>query len=349
MKKAILITSTFPNEKKGGVPSFVENRALYLSKRFNVTVYGLGKSYLNENVAFISVGRSTKFKYFFFFYWLKLIFVCLKSRNSIIEIHNIPVSFPLFFIFKCRYFFHGPSRLEAQIEGDSLLSQKLKYYVEKICLKAANRIFVVSKSFKNLLEKEHPQKLPKIGLSLPKFKYKSIFFKDVKSKDDNLTFVIIRRLVKRTGVVPFVQLFFKMLASKSIPENCKLYIAGDGPEKQKLITLINDSNFKENVHYIGLINDEEKIELFKKADYNIVPTLKLEGFGLVIIEAGICGCMSIVSNVGGMPEVIGYLSSQGIVYNLPEADCIKAFEDIEKNQYDKKALHQLAKKVFYFE
>ena len=95
--------------------------------------------------------------------------------------------------------------------------------------------------------------------------------------------------------------------------------------------------------------EEEKIELFKKADYNIVPTLKLEGFGLVIIEAGICGCMSIVSNVGGMPEVIGYLSNQGIVYNLPEADCIKAFEDIEKNQYDKKALHQLTKKVFYFE
>jgi glycosyltransferase involved in cell wall biosynthesis len=349
MKKVILITSTFPNEKKGGVPSYVENRALYLSKRFNVTVCGLGKSYLIENVVFKSVGRSFNFKYFFFFYWLKLIIVCLRNRKSIIEIHNIPVAFPIFFIFKCRYFFHGPSRLEAQVEGASIMTQKLKNFVEKICLKRSKKILVVSKAFEKLLRDEHSKKLPKIGLVLPKFKYKPIFFDGVISSSDNLNFVIVRRLVKRTGVIPFVQLFFRMLESKNIQDNCKLHIAGNGPEKQKLIDLISKSAFKKNVNYIGFISEEEKIELFKKADFNIVPTLKLEGFGLVIIEAGICGCMSIVTNVGGMPEVIGYLSNQGIIFKLTEADSIKTFEGLRKKQYDKNVLHKITKKTFYFD
>ena len=349
MKNVILITSTFPSERAGGVPSYVENRALYLSKRIFVKVYGLGESYKQDNVEFQSIGRSYNFKFLFLIIWLRLIFISLKHRNSIIEIHNISVGFPLFFLFRCRYFFHGPARLEASVEGKSRINQQVKYWVERICLALSSEIFVVSKAFKDLLVREHRQNFKHASVILPKFQYKSMFYEEWESNTDHLKFVIVRRLVKRTGVVPFVRLFITMLESGVIPHDSELIIAGDGPEKYELMDIINNSSYGKNIIYIGFVSEENKIELFKNADYNIVPTVNLEGFGLVIIEAGIAGCMSIVSNVDAMPEVISYLSDQGIVYDLKHSKSIDAFKGLTKNLYDKKRLHETTKKVFYFE
>lgn len=349
MKRLILITSTFPSERAGGVPTYVENRALYLSQNRPVKVYGLGESYIHDNVEFNSIGRSHNFKFLFLLIWLRLIFISLKHSNTTIEIHNISVGFPLFFLFKCRYFFHGPARLEASVEGKSKFNQLVKYCIERACLALSKEIFVVSKAFKDLLLKEHKQKFKHASVILPKFQYKKMFYEEWESNTDHLKFVIVRRLVKRTGVVPFVKLFITMLESAIIPLDSELFIAGDGPEKYELTEIINNSAYTKNIHYMGLISEENKIELFKKADYNIVPTLNLEGFGLVIIEAGIAGCMSIVSNIDAMPEVIRYLSDQGIVYDLKQTHVIEAFTGLKKNSYDKKRLHETTKKVFYFE
>lgn len=349
MKNVIIITSTFTNEKKGGVPSYVENRAEYLSKKLNVSVFGLGKNQKSKNVIYKSFGDSSKFKYLFFFYWIKLVLLCFKHRKSLIEIHNIPVAFPIFFIFKTRYFFHGPSRLEAKIENKTLIEQRFNYFIEKICLKLSYKIFVVSKHFRKVLIKEHNLKNRRICLNLPKYKFKKSYFHEKKSNNKNLNFFIVRRLVKRTGVVPFVKLFLKMIELKDIPQNSKLIVAGEGPEKKNLIYLIDNSNYKKNVEYLGLISEEKKIELYKKSDYNVVPTIKLEGFGLVIIEAGICGCMSIVTNVDAMPEVIGYLDNQGLIYELNESSVFNTFKLLKKDLYDKKNLHLVTKKKFFFD
>ena len=349
MKSLILITSTFPSERAGGVPTYVENRALYLSQSIFVKVYGLGESYKLDNVEFKSIGRSHNFKFLFFLIWLRLIFFTLKHRNSTIEIHNISVGLPLFFLFKCRYFFHGPARLEASVEGKSKLNQQIRYCVERACLVLSNEIFVVSNAFKDILVKEHKQKFNHASVVLPKFQYKELFYEERRSNAEHLKFVIVRRLVKRTGVVPFVRLFITMLDSAVIPPDSELTIAGDGPEKYELTDIIKNSTYTKNIIYRGLISEENKIELFKNADYNIVPTLNLEGFGLVIIEAGIAGCMSIVSNIDAMPEVISYLSDQGIVYDLKHAHGINVFTGLKKNSYDKKRLHETTKKVFYFE
>jgi glycosyltransferase involved in cell wall biosynthesis len=139
-----------------------------------------------------------------------------------------------------------------------------------------------------------------------------------------------------------------MLQTEKIDQNAVLTIAGEGPEQDTLMELIANSGFENNIKYLGFISEQKKTDLFKLADFNIVPTLKLEGFGLVIIEAGICGCKSIVTNVGAMPEVLKYLSNQGILFDLNQPSCVETFSTLKKNTYSKEDLHKLTREKFYF-
>lgn len=351
MKKVIIISSTFSRDKKGGVASFVDNRAKYLSKKVDVIVCALGTtSYNDTNIAYKSIGNPLLFKYYFIIYWARLILFCFKQKDAVIEIHNIPVAFPVFFIFRNRYFFHGPARQEAQVENKPLMIQYSSYLLELVSLKLSNKIFVVSNFFRKTLQEEHPHIKSRILKKLPIYEYQEHFFDPNSIPSDGLNFVMVRRLVKRTGVLEFVALFIKMLETNNLQNNAILTIAGDGPEREKIIELIAKSKFEKNISCVGIISEQKKIELFQRADYNIVPTLKLEGFGLVIIEAAICGCKSIVTNVGAMPEVIAYLSHQGHIFELDnEGPSMNMFKSLKKNAYDKKQLHNLTKDFFFFE
>ncbi len=348
LKKVIIISSTFSRDKRGGVASYIDNRALFLSNKVEATVCGLGENYRDGNVVYKSIGEPSTFKYNFIINWFRLISFCLKQKDAIIEIHNIPVGLPLFFLFRNRYFFHGPARLEAQAEGKSKTQQNISYILEKIALKLSKKIYVVSDNFRNVLKSEHPRINSRISKKLPTYKFKEDFFDSTAITADHLNFIIVRRLVKRTGVIEFVKLFINMLETQKIEENAVLTIAGEGSEEATLIELIATSGFEKNIKYLGVISEKKKIELFQIADFNIVPTLKLEGFGLVIIEAGICGCKSIVTNVDAMPEVIGYLSNQGILFDLNESSCVETFSTLKKNVYCKQEMHRLTKEKFYF-
>lgn len=351
MKKVIIISSTFSRDKKGGVASYVDNRAKYLSKKVDVIVCALGtNSYSDANIAYKSIGNPLLFKYYFIAYWAKLILFCLKQKEAVIEIHNIPVALPVFFMFKNRYFFHGPARQEAEAENKPLMIQYFSYLLELVSLKLSNKIFVVSNFFRKTLQDEHPYITSRILKKLPIYEYQNYFFDPNSIPSDGLNFVMVRRLVKRTGVLQFVALFIKMLETNCLENNAVLTIAGEGPEREKIIELIAQSKFKKNIDCLGIVSEQKKIELFQRADYNIVPTLKLEGFGLVIIEAAICGCKSIVTNVGAMPEVITYLSKQGHIFELAdERSSMNMFKSLKKRAYDKKQLHDLTKDFFFFE
>lgn len=68
-------------------------------------------------------------------------------------------------------------------------------------------------------------------------------------------------------------------------------------------------------HYGMQPNAPELIELYRSADVFVLPSLA-EAFGHVVVEAGASGLPAIVSNVGGMPEIIaegetGYVINPG--------------------------------------
>ncbi len=63
----------------------------------------------------------------------------------------------------------------------------------------------------------------------------------------------------------------------------------------------------------GRVSDAELVDAYRCADVAVVPTLAVEGFGLVVLEAAACGTPSIVSDVGGLPEAAAALDPSLVV------------------------------------
>lgn len=56
--------------------------------------------------------------------------------------------------------------------------------------------------------------------------------------------------------------------------------------------------------YLGELEEDELIAIMNASDILVLPTLQLEMFGMVLIEAMACGKAVVASNHGGIPEVI---------------------------------------------
>ena len=87
----------------------------------------------------------------------------------------------------------------------------------------------------------------------------------------------------------------------------KLIIAGksiiSGSEYEySLHHLVDRLNLGSHIQFVGHVVNSE--EIYQLSDILVVPSLWLEAFGLVIVEAMACGIPVIASRVGGIPEIL---------------------------------------------
>jgi len=86
-------------------------------------------------------------------------------------------------------------------------------------------------------------------------------------------------------------------------KDVKLRIVGDGPDKPRLIRLIQALNIKDKVIFQGFVPHSEMPEYYQQCDIFCFPTLG-EPFGKATIEAMACAKPVVASNVGGPAETI---------------------------------------------
>lgn len=82
------------------------------------------------------------------------------------------------------------------------------------------------------------------------------------------------------------------------------------------------------VHYVGRISNDQIPQYYQMSDVFLMPTLCLEGFGMVLIEALHCGCYCMASALGGVPEVLQFGQLGKLIQN-PHfiADWVAAIEE----------------------
>jgi len=83
----------------------------------------------------------------------------------------------------------------------------------------------------------------------------------------------------------------------------KLVVAGDGSEKESLIGLAESLGVRDRIKFCGEVSRERAIELLSKCRALAVPS-RIEGFGVVILEALALGKLVVATSVGGIPEII---------------------------------------------
>lgn len=102
----------------------------------------------------------------------------------------------------------------------------------------------------------------------------------------------VGRFVEHKGLIKLIEAFNKV--STKI-DDTKLLLVGEGPLEKELIKKINQFNLADKVTIKKQIISEN--EIFSELDILVVPSEKLEGFGLVVIEAMAYGVPVIVSNL----------------------------------------------------
>lgn len=102
-------------------------------------------------------------------------------------------------------------------------------------------------------------------------------------------------------------------AVELIPDNIRIFIAGDGEYKSEMLNRIEKSDIlRKRIHYIGFLKGQELSKAIAQAKFIIVPSVWYETFGLTVVEAMAYSKPVIGSNIGGITEIIedeetGYL------------------------------------------
>ncbi|CAK7004404.1 MAG: D-inositol-3-phosphate glycosyltransferase [Kerstersia gyiorum] len=107
-----------------------------------------------------------------------------------------------------------------------------------------------------------------------------------------------------------------------------LRLVGGGAQLEQLKVLASDLGIAEAVIFVGKVaHSDVPIELAKLDIYVALSRLDSESFGVAIIEAGAAGLPVVVSNVGGLPEVV-IQDRTGLV--VPKEDPVAAMHAIRR-------------------
>lgn len=117
--------------------------------------------------------------------------------------------------------------------------------------------------------------------------------------DDRIIF-FIGRLVPEKGIDTLIRAFGRV--ADQIPDG-KLVIGGRGPQEKDLRKLAESLGLSDRVVFTGFISDRTRDRLLHWAEAAVFPST-YEPFGIVALEAMAAGTPVIVSNVGGLAEII---------------------------------------------
>ena len=121
--------------------------------------------------------------------------------------------------------------------------------------------------------------------------------------DDAFLLVTVGRQVRRKGFAWFIENVMPKL-----PDRVVFWLAGDGPERENIELAIRRAGMTDRVRRLGRISEEELIELYRRGQLFIMPNIvvpgDMEGFGIVMLEAGACGLPTLAADLEGIRDVI---------------------------------------------
>lgn len=197
--------------------------------------------------------------------------------------------------------------------------------IEKKALAASEKIIVLSVFTKDKLCTSYGISSDKIvvipgGVDLARFYPVADRLRIRKRLDiptNHMILLSVRNLVPRMGLE---NLIHSMKDVISRVENVTLLLGGNGPLKEKLVALVRKLGLENHIHFIGFIPEDDLPDYYRASDIFILPTLELEGFGLVTLESLASGVPVLGTPVGGTVEIIQKFDPRYIFWGTEVAD-----------------------------
>jgi glycogen(starch) synthase len=117
--------------------------------------------------------------------------------------------------------------------------------------------------------------------------------------DEKIVF-FVGRLVREKGLELLLEAAARILERF---HQVKFVIAGKGPHEPRLKEKARHLGIYHKVYFCGYLDDETRNALFRLADVAVFPSL-YEPFGIVALEAMAAGTPVVVSDTGGLGEVV---------------------------------------------
>ncbi len=122
----------------------------------------------------------------------------------------------------------------------------------------------------------------------------------------------VGRLSKEKGILKLVEAFSRL-------DNRKLYIAGDGPEKNEIERIIKEKNLQNNIKLLGFLKQEEVKKYISEASFVVIPSIWYENCPYSILETQAIGKPVIGANIAGIPELVKD-KENGLIYDYDNVD-----------------------------
>ncbi|WP_040796077.1 glycosyltransferase family 4 protein [Nocardia higoensis] len=204
--------------------------------------------------------------------------------------------------------FHGPWAAESLAAGESSVAARVKYVVERVRALRADRFVVLSQHMRDLLAGDYgvdPRAVEVIapGVDLDRFRPAA-----APAERERPIVLCVRRLENRMGIDVLLRAW---RAVRAAHPQALLVVVGTGTAEAALRA--QAAPLGAAVRFTGRIGDDELAELYTRAALTVVPSVALEGFGLIALESLAVGRAPVVTDCGGLPDSVRGLDPSLIV------------------------------------
>jgi glycosyltransferase involved in cell wall biosynthesis len=199
------------------------------------------------------------------------------------------------------YTVHGPWKTESNLDKSNTnrLRERLIDFAYSFILKT-NTLFHFQSDyvFNSCLQENSRFKNIKkiiIPVLLNEQKLLSMHLDAQRDNSDQISILVARRLVNRTGVKEFINL------TDGFGHMLKITIIGDGYQATEIQNMIID---RPDIRFLGKVEDSILYREIIKCDLVCMPSLDAEGFGASILQALFLLRPVLYTNIGGMKEFL---------------------------------------------
>jgi glycosyltransferase involved in cell wall biosynthesis len=210
--------------------------------------------------------------------------------------------------------------------------RNLNYQLVQRNLDLADNLVFVSRFLRKRFEEFFPGKLRKImSRVIPNPLDSTRYFPVPKEKareklgwlPDEVVILFVGNLIPRKGAGLLFEAAIILLQTFRL--KFRLVLVGDGPQKSNLEDLISRYDLQSTVNLEGVKPPCALPDYYSAADLFVLPSA-MESFGLVFIEAMLCGCPVI-----GTPEVLDeLLLSDACGFRVPDRDAFALAQSIKE-------------------
>ncbi len=189
--------------------------------------------------------------------------------------------------------------------------QKTIHNIEELLIRNSDRVICCSRFMVEHIQENFGIASEKVNLipnavdmtqfnRTPESSGASLKTADRENGSDRKLVLYVGRMVREKGVHILIDAFEKLQKERV---NADLVIVGEGPVKDSLMRETQKRGLDRHVHFTGLVDQASLVKLYSSSHVFVLPSL-YEPFGIAALEAMASGVPVVVSDSGGLAEIV---------------------------------------------